>query len=127
MADIAAIPFAHSMGVEILEASPERIVGLLTVRADLCTAGEILHGGAIMAFADTLGAIGAYFNLPEGATRTTTIASSTSFVAAAKLGEQVRAESTPVHLGRRTSVWQTRLTVEPNRTVAVITQTQMAI
>ena len=119
-------PFPHLMGVEILEASRGRVLGRLSVRADLCTVGAILHGGAIMAFADTLGAIGASLNLPEGA-GTTTIESKTNFIAAAREGSLVLGESTPLHVGRRSSVWQTRISREEGALVAVVTQTQLVL
>jgi uncharacterized protein (TIGR00369 family) len=122
-----AMPFARLMGVEVVDASPERIVGEMTVRADLCTAGGILHGGAVMAFADSLGAVGAFMALPEGAAGTTTIESKTNFLGAAKVGAKVRGETTPVHRGKRTSVWQTRITTEDGRPVALVIQTQMAL
>lgn len=121
------MPFAKLMGVNVSEASAERIVGELTVRDDLCTTGGILHGGAAMAFADTLGAIGAFLSLPEGAAGTTTIESKTNFLGAAKLGTVVRAETTPVHRGKRTSVWQTKITTAEGKPVALITQTQMVL
>ncbi|MBV9331857.1 MAG: PaaI family thioesterase [Alphaproteobacteria bacterium] len=119
-------PFPRLMGVEILEASRGRVLGRLSVRADLCTVGAILHGGAIMAFADTLGAIGASLNLPEGA-GTTTIESKTNFIAAAREGSLVLGESTPLHVGRRSSVWQTRISREEGALVAVVTQTQLVL
>jgi uncharacterized protein (TIGR00369 family) len=119
-------PFPSLMGVEITEATPERVRGRLTVRADLCTSGNILHGGAIMAFADTLGATGAFLNLPAGA-GTTTIESKTNFIGAAKEGTTVAAETTPVHIGRRSSVWQTRIMREDGKLVAIVTQTQLVL
>ena len=95
MANLAdSMPFSSLMGVEVSEASAERVVGTLTVRADLCTAGHILHGGAIMAFADALGAIGAFLTLPQGAKGTTTIESKTNFLGAAPEGSVVRGEAT---------------------------------
>jgi 1,4-dihydroxy-2-naphthoyl-CoA hydrolase len=121
------MPFAKLMGVNVTEASPERIVAELTVREDLCTAGGILHGGALMAFADSLGAIGAFLSLPEGATGTTTIESKTNFLGAAKVGAVVRAETTPVHRGKRTSVWQTKIGTAEGKPVALVTQTQMVL
>ena len=122
----AAIPFSHLMGIEITEATPERVVGTMTVRADLCTLANILHGGAVMAFADTLGATGAFMNLPEGSRGTTTLESKTNFIGAAPEGSVVTGEATPVHVGRRTSVWQTRLYTDDGP-VALITQTQMVL
>ena len=89
--------------------------------------GRIMHGGAVKAVADTLGAIGAYLNLPEGAKATTTIESKTNFLGAAKLDAVVIAETTPVHIGGRTSVWQTKLTTDEGKSVALITQTQLVL
>ncbi len=124
---LSAQPFPRLMGVEILEASKERVRGRLVVRPDVCTAGHILHGGAVMAFADALGATGAFLNLPEGSGGTTTIESKTNFIGAAKEGTTVEAESTPVHIGRRSSVWQTRITRADGKLVALVTQTQMVL
>ena len=120
------LPFAELLGITFVSASPDKIVAEMTVRDDLCTRPAVLHGGAIMAFADTLGAIGAFLNLPERAF-TTTIESKTNFVGAAKEGTTILAESTPVHVGRRTSVWQTRITREDGNLVAIVTQTQMVL
>jgi uncharacterized protein (TIGR00369 family) len=119
-------PFPRLMGVEILEAAKDKIRGRLMVRAELCTSGHILHGGAIMAFADTLGATGAFLNLPDGA-GTTTIESKTNFIGAAKEGTTVEAEAVPIHIGRRSSVWQTRIARTDGKLVAVVTQTQMVL
>lgn len=121
------IPFAKTMGVEIVEASRDRVVGKLLVRPDLCTTGGTLHGGAVMAFADSLGAIGAYLSLPEGAKGTTTIESKTNFLGAAKTGTTVTAEATPVHSGKRTGVWQTKITGEDGKAVALVVQTQLVL
>jgi uncharacterized protein (TIGR00369 family) len=125
MAD-AGMPFANLMGVEITVREKDRVVGQLTVREDLCTAGGILHGGAYMAFADSLGAIGGFLNLPEGA-RTTTLESKTNFLGAARVGQTVTGEATPLHIGRRSSVWQTRITSAEGRLLALVTQTQMTV
>jgi uncharacterized protein (TIGR00369 family) len=122
-----AMPFARLMGVTITEASPERVVGTLEVRDDLCTAGGILHGGAIMALADSLGAFGAFMSLPEGASGTTTLESKTNFLGAARAGTTVRGEAAPVHRGKRTSVWQTQIMTEDGKAVALVIQTQMAL
>lgn len=119
-------PFPDLMGVEVLSADKTRVSARLLVRADLCTSGRILHGGAIMAFADTLGAIGAFLNLPDGA-GTTTVESKTNFFAAAREGETITGEATPLHIGRRTSVWQTRLTRPDGKLLALVTQTQLVL
>ena len=122
----AGMPFANLMGVEIVERGKDRVVGRLTVRDDLCTSGGILHGGAYMAFADSLGAIGAVLNLREG-TGTTTLESKTNFLGSARVGQTITAETTPLHVGRRSSVWQTRVTSEEGRLLALVTQTQMTL
>ncbi len=124
---IELIPFAKTLGVEIIEASAECVVGMLLVRPELCTAGATLHGGAVMAFADSLGAIGAFLSLPEGAKATTTLESKTNFLSAAKVGATVTGEATPVHSGKRTGVWQTKISGEDGKTVALIIQTQMVL
>lgn len=114
------------MGVTLLEAGPERVVATMRVRPDLCTTGGILHGGAVMAFADTLGAVGTFVNLSPGA-RTTTTDSSTKFLAAAPVGSTVTGECTPFHRGRTTMVWQTLVRAESGKLCAVVTQTQLVI
>ena len=118
--------FPGLMGVRLMEVTPERVVASMEVRPDLCTTGNVLHGGAIMAFADTLGAIGTIANLPKDA-RTTTIESKTNFIGPAMVGTTVRAECVAIHRGRRTMVWQTRVTSENGKLLAVVTQTQMVL
>jgi 1,4-dihydroxy-2-naphthoyl-CoA hydrolase len=120
------LPFAELLGIEFVSASPDRIVAEMTVREDLCTIPAVLHGGAIMAFADTLGAMGTLVNLPQGA-GTTTIESKTNFVAPASVGTRVIGETTPVHRGRRTMIWQTRVSTSEGRLVALVTQTQLVL
>jgi uncharacterized protein (TIGR00369 family) len=120
------LPFAQLMGIEFVSAAPDRIVAELPVREDLCTRPAVLHGGAAMAFADTLGAVGTILNLPEGAA-TTTIESKTNFIAPAPLGARVTGEAKPVHRGRRTMIWQTRITTAEGRLVALVTQTQLVL
>jgi uncharacterized domain 1 len=126
MAADTGMPFANLMGVEIVERGKDRVVGRLLVRDDLCTAGGILHGGAFMAFADALGAIGGHLNLPPGA-RTTTLESKTNFLGSAKAGSTVQGEATPLHIGRRSSVWQTRITNSEGKLLALVLQTQMTV
>lgn len=121
------MPFSKLMGVQVTGAEKARVAGELTVRADLCTAGGIMHGGAIMAFADALGAIGAFLNLPEGAGGTTTVESKTNFLGAAPQGDIVTAVATPVSIGRRLSVWQTNIRRSDGKAVALVTQTQMVL
>ncbi len=121
------MPFSKSMGVEITTAEKDLVAGTLIVRPDLCTSGKIMHGGAIMAFADALGAIGAFLNLPEGTNGTTTIESKTNFLGAAPEGDLVTGEATPVQRGKRISVWQTRITRSDGKLVALVTQSQMVL
>jgi len=125
MAD-TGMPFSNLMGVEVIEREKTRVVGKLVVREDLCTSGGILHGGAYMAFADALGAIGGVLNLPPG-TRTTTLESKTNFLRGAPVGTTVTGEATPLHIGRRSSVWQTRLTNDEGKLLALVIQTQMTV
>jgi len=119
-------PFPRLMGVEMIEATAARVRARLFVRTDLCRSGHVMHGGALMAFADLVGSIGAFLNLPEGAS-TTTIESKTNFIGAAKEGSVVEAEATPLHVGRRSSVWQTHIKREDGKLLAVVTQTQMVL
>jgi 1,4-dihydroxy-2-naphthoyl-CoA hydrolase len=120
------LPFAELLGMEFTVAEPDRVVAEMLVRPDLCTRPAILHGGAIMAFADTLGATGTVLNLPAGAS-TATIESKTNFIAAAPEGSRVVGEATPIHRGRTTQVWQTRVSTAEGRLVAVVTQTQIVL
>jgi len=114
------------LGVRLISAEPDRVVAELEVRPDLCTTGGVLHGGACMAFADTLGAVGTFLNLPKG-TRTTTIDSNTKFIAAATVNSKVIGESVALHRGRRTMVWQTLIKRADGKLCAVVTQTQLVI
>ena len=118
--------FPGLMGVRLLEAAQDRVLGSMEVRAELCTTGGILHGGAYMAFADTLGAIGTILNLPPGM-RTTTTDSSTKFIAAAKADTTVTGESIALHRGRTTQVWQTSIRNAEGKLCAVVTQTQLVL
>ena len=118
--------FPGLMGVRLLEASPERVLAEMEVRPDLCTAGGTLHGGAFMAFADTLGAVGTVLNLAPGQTTTTTD-SSTKFIAGAKAGTTVRGEAVALHRGRTTQVWQTSIRNAEGKLCAVETQTQLIL
>jgi uncharacterized protein (TIGR00369 family) len=120
------LPFAMLLGIEFVSASADRIVARMNVREEFCTRPAVLHGGAVMAFADTLGATGTIVNLPAGAT-TTTIESKTNFIAPAPVGTQVIGEAAPIHRGRRTMIWQTRVTTPEGRLVALVTQTQLVL
>lgn len=118
--------FGGLLGIRFVDASPDRIVAEMLVRDDMCTTPGVLHGGAIMAFADSIGATGTALNLPKGA-GTTTLESKTNFFSAGRAGEVVRGESLPLHRGRRTMVWQTRVTSSEGKLLALITQTQMVL
>ena len=114
------------MGLTLTSLAPDRVTATMAVRPDLCTLGGILHGGAYMAFADTLGAVGTVLNLPAGQ-RTTTTDSSTKFIASAKVGTVVSGECLALHRGRSTQVWQTLVRNADGRLCAVVTQTQLLI
>jgi len=118
--------FPGLLGIEVGEATAERVSGTLVVRPDLCTTRATLHGGAIMAFADTLGAVGTIVNLPQGK-RTTTIDSSTKFIRGAAEGTTVTGVSVPLHRGRTTMVWQTTIHTQDGKLCAVVTQTQLVM
>jgi 1,4-dihydroxy-2-naphthoyl-CoA hydrolase len=120
------LPFAELLGIEFVSATADRILARMVVRSEFCTRPAVLHGGAIMAFADTLGAAGAILNLPEGA-GTTTIESKTNFIAPAPAGSEVIGEASPIHRGRRTMIWQTRITAGNGRLIALTTQTQLVL
>jgi 1,4-dihydroxy-2-naphthoyl-CoA hydrolase len=118
--------FPGLMGVQLVEATAEKVIATLLIRPDLCTTGNSVHGGALMAFADTLGAVATFMNLPQGA-RTTTIESKTNFVGAAAVGTTVTGECTAFHRGRTTMVWQTLIKSESGKLCAVVSQTQLVI
>lgn len=118
--------FGSVLGIKFVDAAPDRIVAELTVREDLCTTPGILHGGAIMGFADALGGTATALNLPDGA-GTTTVESKTNFFAPGRTGETIRGECVPLHRGKRTMVWQTRVTNPEGRLLALITQTQIVL
>jgi uncharacterized protein (TIGR00369 family) len=120
------LPFARLMGVTIVSVAPDLVVGELVVREDLCTRPAVLHGGATMAFADTVGAVATVANLPDGMT-TTTIESKTNFFSGIPLGDTARAECTPLHKGRTTMVWQTKITRGDGKLAALVTQTQLVM
>src|SRR5262249_3356499 len=113
------------LGLRVVEATPDRVVAELTIRDDLRTVGGALHGGTLMALADTVGAVATFVNLPSGA-NTTTLESKTNFFAAGKNG-LVRAEATHLHKGKRTHAWQTRITDEAGRLLSLTIQTQMVL
>lgn len=118
--------FPGLMGMELTEVTPERVVASMEVRPDLCTVGGILHGGALMAFADTLGGVATFVNLATGF-RTTTIESKTNFFGAAPVGTRIVGECTPLHRGKTTMVWQTLVRSENDKVCAIVIQTQMVL
>jgi len=121
-----ALPFAQLLGIRLISAAPDRVLAEMPVRDELCTRPPVLHGGALMAFADTLGAYATVLNLRDGA-GTTTIESKTNFLAPAPVGTTVVGECLPLHRGKRTMVWQTRITSQQGRLLGIVTQTQMVL
>ena len=121
------MPFAELKGVIFTEADKDRVVAKMLVRPELCTLHRTVHGGAVMAFADSVGAAATVINLPDDAKGTTTLESKTNFIGGAKEGTVVIATATPIHRGRRTQVWQTRVSNEQGKLVAVVTQTQLVL
>ena len=119
-------PLARYLGIRITFASKERIEAELPVRPELCTVGEKLHGGAMMAFADNLGALGAFLNLPPGA-GTTTIESSTKFLRPTPVGAIAKGVATPVRIGKTLQVWETKLYDANGELTGVVMQTQLTL
>jgi uncharacterized protein (TIGR00369 family) len=113
------------LGIEFVEVTPERVLARLKVSDKLMTVGGTVHGGTLMAFADTIGAAGTVANLAEGQ-RTATLESKTNFIAGCRAGT-IQAEAKPIHKGRRTHVWETRITDEAGKLLSVTTQTQMIL
>lgn len=118
--------FAKFLGLRIVEVTPERVVAELPMRDELVNRFGVMHGGAVMALADNLGGTATTANLQSGQ-RTTTIESKTNFFASVPIGDVARAECTPLHRGRTTMVWQTRITRGDGRLCAIVTQTQLVI
>jgi uncharacterized protein (TIGR00369 family) len=114
------------LGIKLVDVSKDKIIATMRVRTELCTAGGVCHGGAYMALADTVGAIGTVVNLPPN-TRTTTIESKTNFLGAAAVDSEVTAEAVPLHRGRTTQVWQTTIKSAAGKVCAVVMQTQMVL
>jgi len=125
VSDLFRGTLADLLGIRFVEATPDRVVAELDYRDELTTVGGSLHGGTLMAFADTIGAVATVLNLPEGAS-TTTLESKTNFFAAGRSGT-VRAETTPLHRGKRTMAWQTRVTNDAGRLLSLTIQTQMVL
>src|SRR5699024_1206078 len=119
------MPFAAHLGMELIEASDERAAVRLRHAPQLCTAGGRLHGGAIMALADSAGAVAAFLALPEGASTSTT-SSSTVFLHGVSAGA-VTATARPIHVGRRTIAVVVELADDDGRPVAQVTQSQAVL
>lgn len=120
-----AVNFARHIGIQLISAEKDRVEGKLPVKEELTNHLPNVHGGAIMSFADAMGAIGAHMNVPEGSAGTTTIESKTNFIKPAMQGDTLHAICTPLSIGRRLSVWQTEITRDDGKRVAVVTQTQI--
>ena len=118
--------FSRFIGLKITHVSPERVEATLEAREELSNRHGVLHGGAIMTIADTIGGVGTSANLPKGG-GTVTIESKTNFFAAIPVGDTAKAECTPLHRGRTTMVWQTKITRNDGRLAALVTQTQLVI
>jgi uncharacterized protein (TIGR00369 family) len=119
------IPFAAELGIVLTAASPEQVTGRLAVRHELCTSDGLLHGGALMSFADTVGAVCAFLNLPSGAA-TATISSTTNFLRALREGDAV-ATSRPLRVGRSVIVVETEIHDAEQRLVSHTTQSQAVL
>jgi 1,4-dihydroxy-2-naphthoyl-CoA hydrolase len=124
---VKMVPFSAHLGFEIREMSRERVVVHALIRREYCTSGGTAHGGFLMALADFTGACGAFQVLPDGSAGTTTIESKTNMMGAIKLGSTLIATATPLHIGRRTSVWVTRVESAEGKLASVTTQTQMVL
>ena len=120
-------PFADFMGMKITHISPDRVTAELAVTGNLTNRNGVMHGGAVMAFADNLGGTAATANLPATGGSTATIESKTNFFAGIPEGDVARAECIPLHRGRTTTVWQTRITRGDGKLAAVVTQTQIVM
>jgi uncharacterized protein (TIGR00369 family) len=119
-------PFANLLGMKITLVSLDRVTAELPVTEALSNRNGVLHGGALMALADNLGGTAAVANLPDGAS-TATIESKTNFFAGIPVGDTAKAECTPLHRGRSTTVWQTRITRGDGKLAALVTQTQIVL
>jgi uncharacterized protein (TIGR00369 family) len=124
---IETLPFARHLGFELIECVPSRVVLEVLLKPEHCTLGGTAHGGFLMTFADVAGAFGGHITLPKGAVGTTTMESKTNMMGKAPAGIRLRAISTPVHTGSKTSVWQTRVETEHGKLISLTTQTQFAL
>ncbi len=121
-----ALPFSKHLGIVYTEADKNLVRAEMLVRPEFCTRPDILHGGAVMTLADNLGGVGTILNLPEGVF-TTTLESKTNFISSIPVGQKAIAECTPIHRGRTTMVWQTRISREDGKLAAIVTQTQLVM
>ncbi len=124
---ITSMPFAAHLGIELIKAETDGVEAELTVREEHCTVANSVHGGTLMALADSVGAITAFLNLPEGASGTTTIESKTNFLRSAPVGAKLQARSVPVNVGRKLCVVSTTICAETDKPVAIVTQTQLVL
>jgi uncharacterized protein (TIGR00369 family) len=122
---VSLMPFAESLGITLSAAERDQVTGSMAWAPERCTTGGILHGGSLMAFADSVGAVCAFLNLPEGA-GTSTIESKSNFFRGVSTGS-VMATARPVHVGGRTIVVQTELRDDADKLVALVTQTQAVL
>lgn len=120
-------PYGKLLDIQYVEVTPDLIRAELTIREELATSATRMHGGVMMGFADNLGAVATFINLPEDAAGTTTLESKTNFLAAVPVGQKAIAETTPLHKGRTTQVWQTVIYNEAGKKAAIITQTQLIL
>jgi 1,4-dihydroxy-2-naphthoyl-CoA hydrolase len=122
--DIHAVPFFRWLGATMTKATPAQLEAELTVEAHHCNLAPTMHGGALMAFADNMGGCGAILNLPDGKT-TATIESKTNFIRPIKLGETIRAITTPVSIGQNIQIWKTEIMSANGKLAGIVTQTQI--
>ena len=120
------LPFVEFLGIEFISAEPDKIVATMVVRAEFMGANNRIHGGVMMALADTIGGYATFINLPEGSSATVTMESKTNFLRPVPAGVTLVATATPLHKGRRTQVWTTRIE-DDGRLMAVVTQTQIIL
>lgn len=119
-------PFAHFLGIKLISVTPERVEAELHVREEFKNRGGVMHGGAVMAYADSLGGTTTRANVPNGK-RSTTIESKTNFFASIPIGDVARAECVPLHRGRTTMVMQTKISRSDGKLAAIVTQTQLIV
>lgn len=121
------MPFTRHLGIVFLAAEKGGVRAQLAAEQCHCTLPPIVHGGVLMSMADSAGAVGAFLNLREGSTGTTTIESKTNLVSAAKVGDLLFVDAMPMHIGSRTQLWESRVTRQSGELVSITWQTQLAI